>query len=171
MVNLYEFLSHKKILHSEEANDGISGHIFLITNENIADIITFKFNDCPKINDCPKNNEGLYVYDYNVKRIGEIVDNINVKIKSNSKFYITYIIGEYTSDKFKEFICLLAPFQNFKIRITFLEKPMQNDEIIISLRYYMLDTESSDELLKYQCVRSDSGLYYNGIYYNTAHIE
>ena len=169
MINIKEFLNSKRIIHSEKANDSISGLQFLIENEKIADIITF--NTCIQfslvnVSDLKKNIEGFYFYEYNMKRIGDIVDNIKVESLSNSKYYITYNIGDinYTTDKINEFILLLAPYQNFKIRITFLETPNQHAEFIISLRQYFIDNKSNTELLSFNCVCSDSGVYNGGIY-------
>lgn len=170
MINIKEFLNSKRIIHSENANNGISGLKFLIENEKIADIITF--NTCFQfslinVSILEKNIEGLYFYEYNIKRISEIVDNIKVESLSNSKYYITYNIGDinYTTDKINEFILLLAPYQNFKIRITFLETPNHYDEFIISLRHYIIDNKSNTELLSINCVCSDSGFYNGGIYH------
>jgi len=91
------------------------------------------------------------------------MDNIEVRPVSE-KIKITYYIGgqQYEPRVVKEFIIVASPYHEFKIRITFLEKPTENFEFVVHSRNYIMDSELRKKLMVSRLI-TDSNIYYQGM--------
>lgn len=166
-IDLQEFLSSKRILHSETASDYSSGIRFLCENETNADIITYNYVkkfSLFGIDVLQTDKEGRYFYEYCLERIGDIVDNITVESSTNLNVELSYNIGGivYTSDEVKEFVFISAAYHAFNIRITFLEKPNPSDEFKILSRYYLINPQDR-VLLGRNRVNTENHIYNYGM--------
>lgn len=166
-IDLQHFLSSKKNLYSETAFDYSSGIRFLVENEKNADIVTYNYTKkftLFGIDVLQMDKEGHYFYEYSVDRIGDIVDNIMCESSTNLNVQLSYYIGGiyYTSNEVKEFVFISAAYHDFKIRITFLEKPNPSDEFEILSRYYLINPQDR-ELLRKNKVNTENNIYYNGM--------
>lgn len=166
-IDLQHFLSSKKILYSETAFDYSSGIRFLVENEKNADIVTYNYTKkfgLFSIDVLQKDKEGHYFYEYSVDRIGDIVDNINVESSTNLNMQLSYNIGgfNYSYYELKQFVFISSAYHEFKIRITFLEKPNPSDEFEILSRYYLINPQDR-ELLRKNKVNTENNIYYNGM--------
>ena len=92
----------------------------------------------------------------------DIIDNIRFQSKLNIK--LTYHIGgiEYTPEEINKFVLVSAPYQDFKIKITFLEKPNLGDEFKILSRHYIINKQDR-KLLQTSNVISQNNVYTNGM--------
>lgn len=152
-INLQDFLSSKKILHSESSYDYFTALMFLVENEKKADIITYNYTKhflIFTIGVLEMDREGNYFYEYSPEKIGDIIDNIYFEKSSNLNIQLTYYIGgiKYTPEELNEFIFISARDHEFKIRITFLERPNPNDEFRILSRYYLINSQDRELLAK-----------------------
>jgi len=164
-IDLQDFLSTKRILHSETAYDYSSGIRFLVENETNADVITYNYTknfSLFGIDVLQKDKEGHCFYEFCLERIGDIIDNITVE--SSTKLKLSYNIGgiSYTSDEVKEFVFISAAYHACNIRITFLEKPNPCDEFKILSRYYLINPEDR-VLLGRNRVNTENHIYNNGM--------
>lgn len=166
-IDLQEFLSTKRILHSETASDYSSGIRFLVENEINADIITYNYTkhfSLFGIDVLQIDKEGHHFYEFCLERNGDIIDNITVESSTNLNVQLSYKIGgiSYTSDEVKEFVFISAAYHEFNIRITFLEKPNPGDEFKILSRYYLINPQDR-VLLRRNRVNTENHIYYNGM--------
>lgn len=147
--------------------------MFFVLNEQNADIITYeKTNQIVLLSDIEtlgRDRAGHYYYDYNVEKEADIFDNIFCK-STNSNIQLTYFIGDnkYTPEEVSEFILLSAQNHEFKIRITFLDKPATYNKepyyaFTISLRYYLLNTQDRRTFLN-SIVTSNNTMYKDGMF-------
>jgi len=69
------------------------------------------------------DSDGNYFYEYSLEKNSDMINNIRLESVLNLK--LTYNIGgiEYTPEEIEKFLLISAPFHDFKIKITFLEKP------------------------------------------------
>ena len=154
IINLYDFLSKKKIIHSETAtnyNDGIT--FFIESNIKLyADAITYNSSRQFLINNISifeVDDKGNYFYEFSVDRYGDIIDNIFLEKSPYLKAELTYYIDgdKCLPEEIKYFVTCVSLYSGFKIRITFLEKPNLHDELKIIMRNYLLNTEDIQLLL------------------------
>lgn len=145
IVNLADFLSSRRILHNEtllEYNDAL---VYCLQNRRIADIITYQNERQFVLNNISilekDTNENLF-YEFSVKRQGDIVDSIRFESTSNLNVELSYYIGgiKYMPEDFTGFVFISSLYNDFHIRITFLEKPCVDAEFKIRARYYLIDT-------------------------------
>jgi len=110
-INYNNFISEKKILHTDNVNNYTDALIFFMNNKNIFDIITFNNIDkiLLNINFLKKDKNNNYYYEYLIPRIGDIIDNIDVLGLNYTE--INYYINdyEYKANEFDEFIFIAAP--------------------------------------------------------------
>lgn len=166
-INLQDFLSTKRILHSESASDYSSGIRFLVENETNADVITYNYTKnflLSGIDVLQIDKEGHCFYEFCLERTGDIVDNITVESSTNLKLQLSYNIGgiSYTSDEVKEFVFISAAYHACNIRITFLEKPNPCDEFKILSRYYLINPQDR-VLLGRNRVNTENHIYNYGM--------
>jgi len=104
-----------------------------------------------------------YFFEYTPKRDCDIMDNIEVR-SINKNVKITYYIGgqQYEPQVVKEFVFTAAMYHDFKIRITFLEKPTENFEFVVYSKKYIMETELRKKLTVSRLV-TDSNIYYQGM--------
>ena len=71
-----------------------------------------------------------------LKIINYELENIN-----NLNIEVSYIIGNrlFTTEKIKEFVMCASIYTEFKLRLTFLEKPKNNDEFKIIIRNHLIN--------------------------------
>ncbi len=166
-IDLQEFLSTKRILHSETAFDYSSAIMFLVENEKNADIMTFNYTkhfSLFGIDVLQMDKQGHYFYEFCLERIGDIVDDITVESSKNLKVQLSYNIGglNYTYDEIKEFVFISAAYHAFNIRITFLEKPNPDNEFKILSRYYLINLQDRQLLAKSR-VNTENNIYNYGM--------
>jgi len=167
LIDLKEFLANKKIIHSETATKLTEGLTFLLENEKDADIITYNSTinflinnvDILKIND-----EGNVYYEIPIERIGDIIDNIHLENFKGLNIEVCYMIGNrlFTTEKIKEFVICASIYTEFKLRLTFLEKPKNDDEFKIVFRNYLINTKDR-QLLTRNPVKSEYINYIDGV--------
>lgn len=134
-LDFKEFLSTQKILHCETASNSIDGFSFFITNHDLANMITYNEVSCKPVFGMRLNS---YI-DYEFDRNCDLVDNVSVQYSSNKNIKLSYIIDnyEYSFENVTELF--LYKKKIYKLRITFLEIPNLEDEIIICSRRYYFD--------------------------------
>ena len=165
VINYYDFMSKRIILHSLTATNTTDGIKFLIKNEGKADMITYNHTDKFSLfGDILHVNENKhYFYEYSPKRNGDIMDNIRFE-STNLKVKLTYYIGGavYDPEEVDEFLTISTPFHDFRIRITFLEKPNVNDEFMVHSRMYLIEPETR-KLLTINTVITKTNIYNSGM--------
>jgi len=164
-IDLYYFLSDKTIIHSENATNFHDGLIFFIENKEQADAITYNSVRHFSINNISMlelDEKGNYFYEFSVDRNGDIIDNIFFKKSSNLRTQFTYYIGgkRYLPNEVKKFVSCAAMYSDFKVRITFFEKPKANDEFKMIMRNYLLNPEVRN-LLVHNSIKCD-GIKFSG---------
>jgi len=167
IINLKKFLSNKKILHSETTYTYDDAILFLIKNEQNADIITYNIiHFLPLDNVIEIDTYGYYFYEFIVKRDGDIVDNIYFESPSNLNVKLNYYIGniKYIPEEVNEFVMVSSQYNDFKIRVTFLDKPITNDECKIILRYYLINLQDRKLLIQSNVITKNI-TYCNGLCY------
>ena len=167
IIDLKEFLENKKIIHSETATNFIKGLTFFLDNQKNTDIITYNSTinflinniDIFKIND-----KGYKYYDISIERASDIIDDIHLENTNNLNIEVSYIIGNrlFTTEKIKEFVMCASIYTEFKIRLTFLEKPKNNNEFKIVFKNYIINRKNRELLLK-NPVKTKYINYMNGV--------
>ena len=167
IIDLDNFLVNKKIIHSTTATKYIEGLTFFLNNEKNADIITYNSTinflinniDIFKIND-----KGYKYYEILIEKTGDIIDDIHLENTNNLNIEVSYIIGNrlFTTEKIKEFVMCASIYTEFKIRLTFLEKPKNNNEFKIVFKNYIINRKNRELLLK-NPVKTKYINYINGI--------
>lgn len=166
MIDLYDFLSTKQIIHNDTITDYLDAIKFFIENKEQANMITYNyikhFSIC-NVSILETDKEGNYFYEFSVERHGDIIDNIHFE-SPNINAQLTYYIGgiKYSPEEVNEFLIVSAPYHDFKIRVTFLEKPTFDDEFKILGRYYILDSPDR-KLLAAEKVKTKNNIYNNGM--------
>jgi|688.fasta_scaffold866450_1 hypothetical protein len=148
-IDIQNFLSTKQILCCEKSNYDDAFN-FLIENENNTDIITYENTRNFLVSDIDlleKDESGNSFYELSVRRDGEIIDNIHYESSSNLEVQISYYIGgvKYTPEEVNQFIFVLQ-YNEFRIRITFLETPTTDVEFKIFSRYYIMNMQPLNQL-------------------------
>jgi len=167
IIDLKEFLANKKIIHSEIATDFTKGLTFFLENEKDADIITYNSTINFLINniDILKiDYRGLKYYEIPIERAGDIIDNIHLENTNNLNIEVSYIIGNrlFTTEKIKEFVMCASIYTEFKIRLTFLEKPKNNNEFKIVFKNHIINRKNRELLLK-KPVKTEFINYLDGV--------
>jgi hypothetical protein len=168
-INYDEFIKNSSIIHSDMAknyHDALKffilqrethKHLDMVTYHNKENILLFSAGFLQ----ADENNN--YYFEYTPKRDCDIMDNIEVRpINENAK--ITYYIGgqQYEPQVLKEFVFAAAMYNDFKIRITFLEKPTENFEFVIYSKKYIIESELRKKLMVSRLVTA-SNIYYQGM--------
>lgn len=100
-INLYDFLSYKKIIHSDEVANYIEGIQFFAERENnpddVTDIITY--NSCRKfrINNTgvlEVDEKGQSFYEFSLNRENDIVNEFYFESSRNMKCYMTFYLND-----------------------------------------------------------------------------
>jgi hypothetical protein len=163
-IILKDFLSSKRILHSDTASNYTDGLRFFIENENNSDITTYNYTKdflLLNVDVLGKDKEGKYFYEYSVERFGDIVDNIS---SPDVNVQLTYYIGgiKYMPEEVNQFVIVSSMYHEFKIRITFMEKPTSDNEFKILLRYYLINTSDRQKLTMSKVI-TENIIYSNGM--------
>lgn len=167
IIDLYDFLSKKTIIHSENATNHKDGLIFFVENNKHADAITYNSVRHFLINNISMlelDDKGNYFYEFSVDKHSDIIDNIFFEKSSNLSAQFTYYIGvkRYLPEEVKKFVVVAAIYNDSKIRVTFLEKPNANDEFKVIMRNYLLNTEERKSLARGH-IKCDDIIYFNGV--------
>jgi len=170
-INYNEFMKNASIVHSDmEMNYHNAVKFFILeTHKKKIDMVTyynkekFLLFSAGFLQADEKDN---YFFEYTPKRDCDIMDNIEVSPK-NENIKITYYIGGHLYDArvVKEFIFVAAMYHEFKIRITFLEKPTENFEFVVHSKKYIIESELRNKI-KLSKLTTDSIIYYNGMCVN-----
>jgi len=167
IINLNDFIKEKEFIHYQRTYSYTEGLMLMIEKPKLVDGITYYFTnqfslvniDCLKIDD----NEQYY-YEFPPERIGDIIDEIKYESSTDLDSKLTYYIGgiEYQPEEFNEFVFISSPYNEFKIRITFMRKPVFDDKFKINSRYWLLDNKPR-LLLGRSNVITKYNIYNNGI--------
>ena len=165
IIDIYEFLSNKNIIHSDTVTNYHDGLIVFV--ENKVDAITYNSVRHFSINNVSMfeiDEKGNYFYEFSIDRYGDIIDNIYFeKSKNLSAQFIYYIGGKrYLPNEIKKFVTCSAPYTEFKVRIVFFEKPTFNDEFKMMMRNYLLNEEHK-KILYMHHIKCDDMMYNNGV--------
>jgi len=169
IIDVYDFLSKKTIIHSETATNYNDGLIFFIEKKENADAITYNSVRHFSINNISMlelDEKGNYFYEFSVDRIGDIIDNIIFEKSPNMSTQFIYYIGgkKYLPNEVNKFITCAAPYSEFKVRIIFFQKPNADDEFKMIMRNYLLNPEDRKKLMTHSLgVKCDIFRYYNGV--------
>ncbi len=149
-----KFMDERHVLHCDTAKDSEDCLRFLIENEKNADIVSYNKTDkfsLLSVDVLKTDENNNYYYDFYVARTGDILDNISFKLlNQNINTKISFYIGGYQFDPniVKEVIFCAAMYHEFKIRITFLEKPLNEIEFAINSRVYFLGDKHRKQMAK-----------------------
>ncbi len=167
IVNIDDFLSTRRILHNEtplEFNDAL---MYFMQNREIADIITYQNESqfvLNNINILEKDRNLNLFYQFSVKREADIVDSIRFESTSNLNVELSYYIGgiKYMPEKFSEFVTIASAYNDFQIRVTFLESPSVDAEFKIVARYYLINSDDRNILVRNKVVTKNI-IYFEGV--------
>ena len=169
-INYNEFMENVSIVHSDIAMNSHDAIKFFILQREIhkeqIDMVTYNYKEkfllfSSGFLQADENDN--YFFEYTPKRDCDIIDNIEVR-PINKNIKITYYIGgqQYDPQVVKEFIFVAAMYHEFKIRITFLEKPTENFEFVVHSRNYIIETELRKKLMVSR-LNTDSNIYNEGM--------
>jgi hypothetical protein len=149
-INLKDFLSSKTILHNDTPCEYNNAVKFFIENKDNVDIITYENTrhfSLLNFSVLERDTDGNYFYQFSIKRDGDIIDNIRYESISGIPAQLSYYIGcdKYSPEEVDKFVIVSSIYHDFQIRVTFLEKPT-NDEFKILSRYYLVNTEDRKKL-------------------------
>lgn len=165
-----EFMEKASIVHSNDAMNYHDALKFFIlqreTRKEHLDMVTYHNKEKFLLFSAgflQADEKDNYFFEYTPKRDCDIMDNIKVS-PENENIKITYFIGGYQYDPrvVKEFIYLAAMYHEFKIRITFLEKPSENFEFVVHSRKYIMESELRKKLMVSR-LATDLNIYYQGM--------
>ena len=165
-INLQDFLSSKTILHNDTPCEYNNAVKFFIENKDNVDIITYENTrhfSLLNVSVLERDTDGKYFYQFSVKRDGDIIDNIRYESISGISAQLSYYIGgdKYSPEEVDKFVIASSIYHDFQIRVTFLEKPT-NDEFKILSRYYLVNTEDRKKLATSR-VETENIIYGNGM--------
>jgi hypothetical protein len=125
---------------------------------------TIKLNELNEMSQLTSDQDGNLFFDTSVDREADIVDNFTIVSNNSTRIKVTYFIGknEYPHYKVDEFVLVSALYEDFKIRITFLQTPGENEEIKIISRQYILNLQDR-RLLRNSIVVTRNFFYGNGM--------
>jgi hypothetical protein len=169
-INYDEFMKNASMVHSDLAmnyHDAIKIVILQReTHKEQIDMVTYNYKEkfllfSSGFLQADENDN--YFFEYTPKRDCDIIDNIEVR-PINKNIKITYYIGgqQYDPQVVKEFIFVAAMYHEFKIRITFLEKPTENFEFVVHSRNYIMETELRKKLMVSR-LTTNSNIYNQGM--------
>lgn len=168
MINLDEFLSRKKILHCENTTNYNDAFRFFVENDKKSDITSFDHVRTFSLMNTAvleKDEDNNYYYQYFVYRYGDIVDNIRFESKTNLNVKLSYYIEnkKYTPEELDTFVFVAAPYSEFFVRVTFMEKPKNNDEFNVISRHYFVNSSDRETLMTAnKVITKDGNIYTNG---------
>ena len=167
-VNLSDFLSTKRILHHEPSMEYNDALLYFVQNRAIADIITYQNERTfvlKNISILEKDANANPFYQFSVQRQGDIVDNIRFENTSNLNVQLSYYIGgiKYLPEDVSEFVMIASAYNEFEIRITFLDQPSVDAEFKIRARYYVLLSEDRKKLMHSSRVETQNMIYSSGM--------
>ena len=92
------------------------------------------------------------------------IDNIRFESDNNLKVKLNYNIGDtkYIPEEFNEFVIIASQYNDFKIRVIFLEKPTTDDEFKILSRYYLINSQDR-KILATNKIITKNNIYSNGV--------
>jgi hypothetical protein len=168
-IDLYNFLSDKTIIHSEYATDYKTGLLFFVENKKCADAITYnsvRHFSIYNISMFELDEKGNYFYEFSIDKNGDIIDNITLEHLPNINAQLTYYISskKFLPEEVNKFVICAAMYTDFKVRVTFLEKPDINSEFRVIMRNYLLQSELREMISNSPLgVKCGNIRYYNGI--------
>ena len=165
-----EFIKNASIVHSDIEMNYHNAIAFFILHKEIQkgqlDMVTYNNKEKFLLFSAgflQADENDNYFFEYTPKRDCDIMDNIEVS-PINKNIKITYYIGgqQYDPQVVKEFVFATAMYHEFKIRITFLEKPTENFEFVVHSRKYIIESELRKKLMVSK-LTTDSNIYDNGM--------
>ena len=162
-----KFISGRKILHSDTVTNYSDGLIFLLKNKGNADIITYNQRNkflLLSIGVLQADENDNYYYEHTLTKDVDMIDNIRVE-PINENIKISYYIGGilYDPNIVKEILFFALDYHDFKIRITFLEKPSNDFEFSIYSRAYLLDHGNDKNKITTKKIITNTNIYMSGM--------
>jgi hypothetical protein len=157
-----DFINDKKISHNEDIDNSLAGIQYLV--ESKADIISYNVCKNIEFNTTTSriDNDSNYIYDYNIYRDTDIIDDIHF-ISSNKNIKMKFIIGECEYDDINIFILTASSYTEFKLRFISTEKPDIDDKISIYYKDFFLNGKLRIELRKEPVILTNTNEYRNGM--------
>ncbi len=167
VINLDEVIPALKNTKCESGNQVHALDILIISKNtdtvSIDDTIKISIDSIDKLK---RDGSGNYYYEYFPKNHAIIVGNF--KCSSKTKSSMSFIIQNttFSESEINYYPLILFGFQttweNFCIRVTFLETPKEGEEIILSMTRYLLDI--TDKLRPFKAaskslIYNDAGKY------------
>ena len=169
-INYDEFIKNASIVHSDMAMNYHNALEFFILHRGIhkgrLDMVTYNYKEkflLFSVGFLQADENDNYFFEYTPKRDCDIMDNIEVR-PINKNIKITYYIGgqQYDPQVVKEFVFVAAMYHEFKIRITFLEKPTENFEFVVHSRKFIMEPELRKKLMVSK-LTTDLNIYNQGM--------
>ena len=168
IINFRQYIENKKIIHNDLINDYNNGLKFYIENQNNYDIISY--NETRKyllfnIGILASDNDKNFYYEHTFDRTGCYISNIEFINKNyNIKLKLDYYIGgiRYDFNEIDYFLFVSAMYHEFKLRITFLDKPNNDYEFEIRYKNHIMDSDLRNEL-RLKNVKLDNFMYSYGM--------
>lgn len=165
-INYDDMINNLNISHSDTINDLTSGLKLLIDSQS--DAISYnetRYFSLLNVAVLEKDNNGNYFYEFSLNRDGDIYDNFNLE-SINKNIKLNFIIDRktYEMNEIDELIMVASPYNEFRIRIIFLDKPNNNDEFKMYYRVFLLETDIRNYFMK-NPIKTKTNLYRDGIYY------
>ena len=162
-----KFISEKNILHSDTVTNYSDGLIFLLKNKGNTDIITYNQRNkflLLSIGVLQADENNNYYYEHTLTKDVDMIDNIRVE-PINENIKISYYIGgiSYDPNIVKEILFFALDYHDFKIRITFLEKPSNDFEFSIYSRAYLLDHGNDKNKITTKKIITNTNIYMSGM--------
>lgn len=173
-ITLENFMKTTPILHCNAAEDdaeAISFCDYINEHENYKaayacsasyDAVNcFRMMNVGVMNVDANNNS---YYDYIIQKDCDILTDIRVQTERRVK--LSYFIGsvKYDFDKITELILCKIIYDDIKLRITFLERPITQDEFKVFSRRYFIDKTPRKSLLN-SAIKTNYLGYMNGKVY------
>ena len=162
-----KFISEKNILHSDTVTNYSDGLIFLLKNKENTDIITYNQRNnflLLSIGVLQADENNNYYYEHTLTKDVDMIDNIRVE-PINKNIKISYYIGGilYDPNIVKEILFFTLDYHDFKIRITFLEKPSNDFDFSIYSRAYLLDHGNNKNKITTKKIITNTNIYMSGM--------
>jgi len=167
-MDFKDFIKDKKVFISENFMTDIEGIELLLAKQNEFEILKYP---CMKkililnIFDMQINKKGKYYYDYELKRDCDIASDFVLYSKEpNIKFSFICGFDEYDINDLKEIIFAACMYSSIKLRITFNDEIVkdENKEIILTYNKYLCNRNISYYLMKNKMI-TPTIIYNEGI--------
>jgi hypothetical protein len=169
-LNIADIYDKLQIVHSETVDSYVEGIEFMIDNKCTADAVTYNHTNKFTFADLKTDDDGNFFYEYSPYRDVDIINNIRFESSNGAKAKLSYCIGCVYQSEMDEFLSMVAQYNQFKIRVTFLDQseiPTVEDELMVHSRVYILELPVKKILAKY-VILTKHNRYENGMCYSAS---